>query len=112
MAVSTVASVTPVGLAYSITANATAVISWAGQSVSNLYVENLDATNDIFVNWTVGTGAVAAVLPTAGNPQSGICVQNGQGRIILIPGGTANTVANVAVTSFAGTPQAILTPVA
>ena len=112
MAQSTVSSVIPIANAVSITAGSYSTVSWNGQSVLNMYVENLDATNDAFINWTVDTGAVSAVAPTAGNPQPGVAIQNNQGRIIQIAGGNAATVANVAVVGFSGSPQVIITPVA
>ena len=112
MAQSTVSSIIPIGNAVSITAGSTGIVSWNGQTVLNVYVENLDTTNDAFINWTAGTGAVTATVPTAGNPQPGVAVQNNQGRIIQIAGGNAATVANVAVAGFSGSPQVIITPVA
>ena len=65
MAQSTVASIIPIGNAVSITAGSYSIVSWNGQSVLNMYVENLDSTNDVFINWTAGTGAVTATVPTA-----------------------------------------------
>ena len=115
MSASTVGSVTVLGNAYFIQAGATsnaAVIS--GPNVVNLYVENLDTTNDVFVTWNTNSAvATTAVLPTAGTPQFGVAVQNGQGRIINIATGNPNVPsANVAVIAFSGTPQVIITPVA
>ena len=78
MAQSTVSSVIPIANAVSITAGSYSTVSWNGQSVLNMYVENLDTTNDAFINWTAGTGAVTATVPTAGNPQPGVAIQNGQ----------------------------------
>ena len=75
-------------------------------------VENLDPTNDVFVNAVAGTGAVTATAPTAGNPQTGVAVQNGVGRTIYVCSPNQNaTQANVAVVTFSSTASVVITPI-
>ena len=116
-AYSSVQSITPLGNAYTIVTNNTTantvVVGGNGASVNNLFIENLDTTNDVFINWAFNGKSVTAVVPTVGSPQTGVTVQNGSGRIIQINTGTqfiAN--ANVAAISFSGTPQIVITNVA
>lgn len=115
MPASTVQNIIPQGPSYFVqasTSSSNLVIS--GSNVVNLYVENLDTTNDIFVNWNTNSAtAITAVAPTVGSPQSGVCIQNNQGRIITIGTGNPNVpAANVAVVSFGGTANVVITPVA
>ena len=117
MSLSTVQSIVPAGnssyIAGTTTSQATVVTSTNG-SLVNIYVENLDTTNDVFVTWNTNAQAVTtAVAPTLGNPQTGIAVQNGQGRSILIAQpGSGLVSANVAVVAFSGTANVTITPVA
>ena len=116
MTASTIPNVVPAGLAYYVAATGTSqyvTVTSTNGSISSIYVENLDPTNDVFVNAVAGTGAVTATAPTAGNPQTGVCVQNGQGRVIQLSAlNQYNAFANVAVVTFGSTANVVITPVA
>ena len=115
MAQTTVSNIYAVGPSYYLsasTASTSANVVSTGASITQIYVENLDTTNDVFVNWSL-TGAVTAVAPTVGNPQTGVCIQNGQGRVIQLSAlNQYNAFANVAVVTFGSTANVVITPVA
>ena len=115
MTASTIPNVVPAGQAYYVAATGTSqyvTVTSTNGSISSIYVENLDPTNDVFVNAVAGTGAVTATAPTAGNPQTGVAVQNGVGRSIYVCSPNQNaTQANVAVVTFSSTASVVITPI-
>ena len=117
MSLSTIQNIVPAGQSYYLagtTTSANVVVASNNGSLVNIYVENLDTTNDVFVTWNTNAQAVTtAVAPTVGNPQTGVAVQNGQGRSILIAQpGSGLASANVAVVTFSGTANVVITPIA
>jgi hypothetical protein len=110
MTASTIPNVVPAGQAYYVAATGTSqyvTVTSTNGSISSIYVENLDSTNDIFVN-----AQVTATAPTTGNPQTGVAVQNGVGRSIYVCSPNQNvTQANVAVVTFTSTANVVITPI-
>jgi hypothetical protein len=115
MAISTSNTVFPLSSAYLIATTATSAnvtVSSGNTCVYNVLVENLDATNDVFVNWGLNGSATVATVPTAGNPQRGVAVQANGSKVINIASGSYNGNVTVAATAITGTANVLVIAVA
>ena len=120
MALSTNTNVYPAGPTVAISATTTSSQAYVttstdpstGNNISAILVENLDATNDVFVNWSLTGSTVTATAPYPGAPQAGITIQQGQGKVINIGNpGTFDSNITVAANCVAGTATVHITPV-
>jgi hypothetical protein len=115
MALSTVNTVYTLSSAYLIAASSTSAnvtVSSGNTDILNVLIENLDATNDVFVNWGLNGSAVTSTVPTAGNPQPGIAIQSGASKIINVATGGFNPNVTVAATAVTGTANVLVIAVA
>jgi len=115
MPISTNSTIYPAGSTFAISASTTSSQTYVTAGTNNIQailVENLDTTNDVFVNWGLTTATVTATPPTAGNPAAGVGVQNGQSKLIVVNTG-ANFDSNITVAANAvtGTATVYITPV-
>jgi len=116
MSLSTSTVVYPIGSTFAIAATTTSSQTYVTAGVNNIQsilVENLDTTNDVFVNWSLTASTVTATVPTAGTPQSGITIQNNSSKIIQVgtPGAFDSNI-TVAANAVTGTATVHITPVA
>ena len=115
MAQSTNTSVYPAGSTVSLAATTTssqAYVTAGTNNIGAILVENLDATNDVYVNWSQAS-TVTAVVPSAGNPTAGICIQSGTGKVINVAatGQVFDSNITVAANAVTGTATVQFTPV-
>ena len=115
MALSTNSQIYPAGQTFIISATTTSAQTYVTSGSNNLQavlVENLDTTNDVFVNWSLTASTVTATVPYAGAPQSGVTIQQGQGKVINIGNpGTFDSNITVAANCVTGTATVHITPV-
>jgi hypothetical protein len=116
MSLSTSTNVFPLGPTFAILATTTSAqtyVTAGSNNIASILVENLDTTNDVFVNWSLTASTVTATLPTTGIPQTGIAIQNNSSKIIQVgvPGGFDSNI-TVAANAVTGTATVHITPVA
>ena len=120
MALSTNTNIYPAGPTVSISATTTSSQAYVttasdpatGNNISAILVENLDATNDVFVNWSTNPTVTATVPSGFNGPQAGITIQNGQGKIInLGQQGTFINNVTIAANAVTSTATVHITPV-
>jgi len=118
MALSTSTNIYPIGNSVFIgatTASQQVYVTAPGSNISALLIENLDATNDVFVNYSTGSTSTATV-PTTGTPQPGVAVQANSNKVINIAAVGATFDSNVTVSLALAIPGAtaanvLITPV-
>jgi len=115
MSLSTNTNIYTAGPTVSIAATTTSSQTYVTAGTNNIaaiLVENLDATNDVFVNWSLTASSVVATVPAALQPQSGICIQNNSSKIINVSTpGTFDSNITVAANAVTGTATVQITPV-
>ena len=116
MALSTATSIFPAGSTFAIAASTTSSQTYVTAGTNNIQtilVENLDTTNDVFVNWSLTAATVTATVPAANQPQPGITIQNNSSKIIQVgtPGAFDSNI-TVAANAVTGTATVHITPVA
>ena len=116
MSLSTSTNVFPLGPTFAIAASTTSAqtyVTAGGNNIASILVENLDTTNDVFVNWSLTAATVTATVPSAGAAQSGVTVQNNSSKIIQVgtPGAFDSNI-TVAANAVTGTATVHITPVA
>ena len=115
MAISTSNTIFALSNAYLIAATGTSAnvtVANGNTDIFNVLVENLDTTNDVFINWGINGAATVATVPTAGNPQRGVAVQSGGSKIINVVSGGYNGNVTVAATAITGTANVLVIAVA
>lgn len=117
MSISTATNVYPAGLTFQIAASTTSAQTYVttsnNSSITAILVENLDATNDVYINWSTTASSVTAVVPSAGNPTQGIAVQANSNKVINIaPVGSAfDSNVTIAANAVSGSATVLITPV-
>ena len=117
MSISTATNVYPAGLTFAIAASTTSAQTYVttnnNSSITAILVENLDATNDVYINWSTTASSVTAVVPSTGTATQGIAVQANSNRVINIApiGGTFDGNVTVAANAVTGTATVLITPV-
>jgi len=116
MSLSTSTNIYPVGPTFSIAATTTSAQTYvtAGtNNIASILVENLDTTNDVFINWSLTAATVTATVPAANQPQPGITIQNNSSKLIQVgtPGAFDSNI-TVAANAVTGTATVHITPVA
>jgi hypothetical protein len=116
MSISTATNVYPIGLTFVIAASNTSAQTYVttnNTSITAIMVENLDATNDVYVNWSTTAPSVTAVVPSTGTATQGLAVQANNNKVINIApvGGTFNGNITVAANAITGTATVLITPV-
>lgn len=116
MPLSTATSIVPAGSTFAIAATTTSSQTYVTAGTNNIaaiLVENLDATNDVYVNWSTVSSTVTATVPSAGLATSGIAVQANGNKVITInpQGGTFDSNITVAANAITGTATVLFTPV-
>lgn len=115
MSLSTSTNIYPAGSTFAIAASTTSSQTYVTAGTNNIQailVENLDATNDVFINWSTTAATVTATLPNAG-PAAGVAVQAGANKIINLSAPSAAFDSNVTVAAncITGTATIYITPV-
>ena len=115
MALSTNSQIFPAGQTFIISATTTSAQTYVTSGSNNLQavlVENLDTTNDVFINWSTNPTVTATVPSGFNGPQAGITIQNGQGKIInLGQQGTFINNVTIAANAVSSTATVHITPV-
>jgi len=116
MTISTSTNVLTAGSTFAIAATTTSSQTYVTSGTNNIQailVENLDSTNDVFVNWSLTSATLTATVPSAGNPQPGVAVQANSNKIIQIGpvGGPYDGNVTVAANAITGTATVLFTPV-
>lgn len=116
MSISTATNVYSAGLTFAIAASTTSAQTYVttnnNSSITAILVENLDATNDVYINWSATASSVTAVVPSTGTATQGFAVQANSNKVINIAsvGGTFDANVTVAANAITGTATVLITP--